>query len=958
MFNDVVNSRKNLNRRHMIYFRFIGLLIASFLLASCASMKFINPFKEIEVKDLEPRVKFIDQVDVAVEPTELPKINPELVVASYKRLLNRGNSEIRKEALRRLADLTLRLAETKLSSDDEEIQSGSLAVQEATFSEAINLYETLLKEYPDYQHQSDVKYQLARAHSLNREPEKSLLLLDQIAVTPVKASSYVESQFRRGESYFVRKKYVTAEKAYTEVIVKGENTNFYDKALYKRGWSLFKQSLYPEAQEDFFVLYEKLLKIKNTNKSISKLNLDLIDDTVRVISLAFYNQDGAASVQNYFDKHGKKQYEDEIYDSLAKLYIEQERFQDASDTYLGFVARNPLDSASPDFHSKVIDIYKKGGFPSLILPAKESYVVNYGKTSQFWEIHKGKIVEKIKPQLKEHLDDISRFYHAKAQVSKKVDDYLIAAKWYREILETFDSPKTDSKYRFALAETLFDGSRFLQAAKEYEIVAYDNQASKYSRDAGYRALVSYQSVVHSNNKTLNEKLAPVIASGLKFVSQFPKDKEATNILARIIEQQLSLNDIQLAINTSRQLLAMEGAATKTQKERALVVIANGLFDLKQYALAEQAISKLLSGVTLSVKQKANFHQRRAEAIYKQAEMAKDEQQFDQAIALFKRVGKLEPRSSIAINAHFDAATLLLQIDQLQKAANLFESFRKIYPKNVLSKQIPEKLAYIYETQQSWNKAAEEYKVLAANNNDKDQAREGYWHIANLYLKAKDNTKAIAAFKHYVWTYPEPYLLAQEGRSHLVNLYLKVNDTSKAVFWRQKIVQFFAKAKSKNNTRTRFLAAESKYILTEPLFSAYKKIKLKLPLGRSLKKKKAAMNKALKAYEQVANYQVAEFTSASTHKIGMIYQLLSDDLMKSQRPNGLNEEELEEYGYLLEDQALPFEDKAINLFEINAARTKDNIYNKSVKESIQKLVKLKPAQYNKQEKMEAIESVSF
>jgi len=958
LFSFLANSRKMLDKLPLIYCRLIGIVVATFILSSCASLKFINPFEELEVEDLEPRVKFVDQVDVRVEPTKLPKVNPELVVASYKRLLNRGDPAIRKEALRRLADLTLRLAETKLSAEDEDRPSDNSAIREATFAQAIYLYETLLKEYPNYQKQSDVKYQLARAHSLNRDPEKSLSLLDQIAVIPVKASSYVESQFRRGESYFVRKKYVTAEKAYTEVIQKGENTNFYDKALYKRGWSLFKQSLYPEAQEDFFVLYERLLRIKNSNKAISKLNSDLIDDTKRVISLAFYNQDGAISIQDYFNKHGKKPYEDEIYDSLAKLYIEQERFQDASDAYLGFVERNPLNSASPDFHSKVIEIYKKGGFPSLILPAKESYVVNYGKSSQFWEIHKGTIVERIKPQLKEHLDDISRFYHAKAQASKNVDDYLVAAKWYREILETFESPDTDSKYRFALAETLFDGGQFLQAAKEYEIVAYNNQTTSYSRDAGYRALVSYQSVVHPKNMALNEKLKPVIASGLKFVSQFPKDKEAANILARIIEQQLSLNDIQSAINTSQQLLAMEASTTKTQRDRAHIVIANGLFDLKQYAQAEQAITKLLAGVTLSAKQKTSFHQRRAEAIYKQAEFAKEAKQFEQAIALFNKVGKLEPRSLVAINAHFDAAALLLQIDQLQSSAKLFESFRKKYPKNVLSKQIPEKLAYIYEQQKSWNKAAEEYKALAAQNADKDLAREGYWHVANLYLKAKDNTKAIAAFKHYVWTYPEPYLLAQEGRNHLINLYQQTGDSSKAIFWRQKIVQFFAKAKSKNNARTKFLAAESKYILTEPLFTAYKKIKLKLPLARSLKKKRAAMNKALKAYEQIANYQVAEFTSASTHKIGMIYQLLSDDLMKSQRPKGLNEEELEEYGYLLEDQALPFEDKAIGLFEINAARTKDNIYNKSVKQSIQKLVKLKPAQYNKQEKMGAIENVSF
>ena len=132
----------------------------------------------------------------------------------------------------------------------------------------------------------------------------------------------------------------------------------------------------------------------------------------------------------------------------------------------------------------------------------------------------------------------------------------------------------------------------------------------------------------------------------------------------------------------------------------------------------------------------------------------------------------------------------------------------------------------------------------------------------------------------------------------------------------------------------------------------------MPLGKSLKKKRAAMNKALKAYEQVAGYQVAQYTAASTHKIGQIYQILSKDLMSSQRPKGLDEDELEEYTFLLEDQALPFEDKAIGLFEINAERTKDNIYNQAVRDSINELKKLKPAQYNKSEQLEAIENVSF
>lgn len=913
------------------------------------------------MKDLEPRVHFIDKVNTPVETSELPEIKPELVVASYKRLLQRGNPIIRREALRRLAHLTMRLAEVKLTVDStEQLAQLGPAVREATFAEAIRLYKQFLKEHPNYEKTPDIKYQLARAYSLNGEAENSLQSLDEIAVSPVKASSYVESQFRRAESYFVRKKYLIAEKAYTEVIIKGKDTTYYNKALYKRGWSLFKQSLFPEAQEDFFVLLERLLDNKVRAKRVSKLTEDLVKDTKRVISLAFYNQDGASSVQKYFDKHGSRAYENQIYDSLAQLYIEQERFQDASNTYLGFVDRNPLSVVAPDFHSRVIDIYKRGGFPSLILPAKESYVVNYGRNSQFWQKHKGVITGKLKPQLRKHLEDISKFYHAKAQKSKKASDFIVAAKWYQEILDTFEDPAIDSQYRFYMAEALSEGQQFLQAAKEFEIIAYRNKRSKYSRDAAYRALVAYQSIKYSKPIDKERNLNNKILSGLAFVEHFSTDPQAAEILARVTEQQLITQDIAGAIDSSRQLLTLPAAVTKKQTDRALVIISNGLFDLKDYAKAEIAITDLFRSVNLTKKQRLSFHQRRAESIYKQAEQAKKENKLDVAISLFLKVGILEPKSPVAINAHYDAATIHLQNKHWVKAANLFEGFRIKYSRHKLAKGIPEKLAYIYEEQKNWNKAAKEYQSLAANNTDKNSAREGYWHVADLYQKSDNQIKAVAAFKYYVKAYPQPYLLAQEARYNLVNLYIKMKESKKSLFWRKKIVLQYKKSKTMNNTRTMFLAAESEFIISQPLFDHYKNIKLTDPLTRSLKKKRKAMKLALRAYESIAGYKIAEYTSASTHKIARIYQILADDLMNSERPKALKgkEEELEEYGFLLEDQAIPFEDKAIRYFEINAERTSSHIYNQSVKDSITSLKKLKPVQYNKSEKLEAIENVSF
>ncbi len=935
----------------------ILIVILASLLASCANIQRVAMNQRFSPQDQEPRVKFIDEDTVKVETSSIDAIEPEIVIKSYERLLTRGNPQIRQEALHRLADLTMRLAEAKLGVDDT--SGATEAVTNASFSKAIALYQTLLSEFPEYQALDEVKYQLARAHSMNSDPESSLNILNQIAVTHVESLSYVESQFRRGEAYFSRRKYDVAEKAYSEVINKGNNSDFYDKALYKRGWSFFKLNLFDEAQTDFFVLYERLLQQQQSEDGgkNNRLLSDLILDTQRVISLSFYSQDGAETIKEHFDKNGSQPYEDTIYAALANLYIEQERFQDAADTYLSYIKRNPVSLSSPEFHSRVIDIYKTGGFPSLILPEKEHFVKSYGLNSAFWKKYSGKVILEIKPLLRKHLEDISTFYHAKAQQTKKTTDYLVAAQWYREILATFEDPQIDSKYRYALAEALFDGQQYAQAAKDFEIVAYQNPVSSFSRDAGYKALLAYQNVKHTTDTTELEKMLPSIQSGLKFTQTFPQDDKSPEILARVSEQQLNIQDIKGAIDSAQKLLVLSTKVTKAQKDRAYIIIANGLFDLKQYAQAEVAIEDLLKKGALTEQQRKVFRQRRVESIYQLAEEAKQKKEFDEAINLYLRVKALEPSLSIAMNAHYDAATLYIQTEKWQLAANLLESFRAKYPKGSLSSTIPEKLALVYENQKNWDKAASEYRNLAQNQKNPEVAREGFWRVAELYMKAGNEQQSINSFKHYVWTYPEPYSLAQEGRYNLVNLYVKTGDAAKRDFWRQKIVEFHAKSKS-NNTRTTFLAAESKFKLSESLFNYFKGIKLKQPIAKTLKKKKEAMQKALNAYNAIGKYDVAQFTTAATHKVAQIYQVLSRDLMNSERPKGLNEDELEEYGFLLEDQALPFEDKAISFYEVNAQRTQQNIYDDAVKQSLEALKKLKPVQYDKSERLQGVPYVSF
>ena len=135
---------------------------------------------------------------------------------SYRQFLELQNTDakLRAEALRRLGDLNL-------ESGELERMSSEVTQLDLQGAEAIKLYATLLKAYPDYARNDQVLYQLARAYETTGQGDKALATLDQIATRYPKTRDIAEVQFRRGELLFSAKRYAEAEQAYQQVISRG-----------------------------------------------------------------------------------------------------------------------------------------------------------------------------------------------------------------------------------------------------------------------------------------------------------------------------------------------------------------------------------------------------------------------------------------------------------------------------------------------------------------------------------------------------------------------------------------------------------------------------------------------------------------------------------------------------------------------------------------------------------------
>jgi cellulose synthase operon protein C len=190
--------------------------------------------------------------------------------------------------------------------------------------------------------------------------------------------------------------------------------------------------------------------------------------------------------------------------------------------------------------------------------------------------------------------------------------------------------------------------------------------------------------------------------------------------------------------------------------------------------------------------------------------------------------------------------------------------------------------------------------------------------------------------------------AVAARQRLVQIAETNGNQVERTRWLKDIVTADAGAGAERTDRTRYLAAKAQLVLAQPSRDAFRGTRLVIPLDKSLKAKQERMKAALAEYNKAADYGVAEVTTAANYEIAELYHSLSKDLYASERPKELSKDELEQYDILLEEQAFPFEEESIELHEVNAARTKEGIYDEWVQKSLAALAELMPVRYAKAE----------
>ena len=820
--------------------------------------------------------------------------------------------------------------------------------------DAIETYKKILALYPDYERNDQVLYQMSRAHDELGQAEAAIEVMERLIVEHPYSKYIDEVQFRRGEYYFVRRKFRDAEHAYSAIIDMGSGSSYYELALYKMGWTLYKQEFYEEALHPYVAMLDYRLSIGYDFDQVAENDDEhRVADTFRVISLSFSNLGGPEVIDEYFSIRGHRSYADRIYSNLGEFYLDKLRYHDAASVYRSFMALNPFHQRSPHFGMRVVEIYEKGGFPQLVVDAKKEFATNYALDAEYWNYFSTADSPAVLGFLKTNLTDLANHYHSRYQNEELVDErpasFGEASRWYREFLESFPADPESPPINYQLADLLLENGDFGEAAREYERTAYDYPSHDQASAAGYAAIYAHRENLKTATAARQLELKKAtVASSLRFADTFPGHEQAAVVLGAAADDLYAMQEFAVAIDAARKLIERYPTADRDLLRSAWVVVAHSSIDTAAYPDAEYAYLRVLDLTAPENESRAAIIDGLAASIYKQGEQANLLEDYRAAASHFLRISEVAPTSGIRTAAEYDAAAALVKLEDWSASAQVLEGFRDDFPDHELNQDATKQLAFIYREDGQLERSAVEHERLATESDDPEVTAEAMLVAGDLYEKAGSIDNALRVYMSYADAFPRPLDVAIETRTRVAEIFKAKNDLASYHRELNNIVSLDSSAGVERTDRSKYLAAKAALVLAEQLFERFVELELEQPFEESLARKQRRMDETMAAFENLVPYEVAEVTAAATWYIAETFYEFSDALLESERPANLTAAELAEYELVIEEEAYPFEERAIGVHEENFELLAAGVFNPWVQRSLDRLAVLVPGRYAKSE----------
>jgi len=813
------------------------------------------------------------------------------------------------------------------------------------YSAAIKLAAELLQKFPNVGFRDKVIYRIAYCQLETGNGKKAMEYFDQLAEETNDKQLLEESYFRLGEHYFETKAYDKAV-VYYDRLLSSWDSPYFDMALYKLGWCYYNVDDFSQSIGTFLFLIEDSKLLERLETELGKTKADLRDEAIKNISINFAEFGGAAKAGEFLKEYKDKDFTEEILQHLAEIFKKRNFYEEAVETLNVLIGFYPYKPKSAIAQKAIVDNYELAGEKGRADVERAKLVDQYGPGSPWLkQIPAGKVRQEILGIAEEFLYTLGSEAHERArQSANSVASYELAIIKYKEFIEKFEFSDRAQKVQFYLAECFYETGKFREAAESYYdvILKYPNselrEISAYNQVLAYDHLLQKDTVIDSTEfhlfnflgkgktqkdtlNVLNSNQAQLLQACNDFYLFHSESPNLPEVLMNYAQILYELEYIPLAREVYQKVV--EHSPANPMLPQAYMMLAQCDFKQEYYLEADLLFQNVVKLFPDSSRYVSKANKMIASSRFKNAEMHLQKGDSTLAAQEFEKISTLTADPAIAEQALFEAALQYENIGRKNKSVELYEMMSLQFPGSHLIDESFFKAGVLSEELENWQRAATNYLALFKHDPNSRYASRSLFFAAKCYETAGDLSKARTYFQEYIINYavdPDRYVEAAFRRGEIA---YNQNSLETALKDFQFVIDAHQKFVEQNISIESYVPANAQFLTAEIFFKFFDKIKLKPPLKRNLKRKRSAFAKVIKAYTEAAKFKVADWTTASSYKIGVTFEAFADAVFKSPRPRNLSGEDLNKYDDKLWETVVPFKEKALETYRANLKQAAEN-----------------------------------
>lgn len=825
--------------------------------------------------------------------------------------------------------------EEKLKNPQKNAEDLDMTASRKAKKQAIETYTRFTENYPKDAYVDKAFFNIATSYRELGQIEDMVQVFIKITKDYPKSKYWEESQLRLGDYFFERKKeYDLAIEIYQKILDRSTSP-YVPFAKYKIGWCYLNLAKFDKALDIFesVLLVDDSTGESGTTVSEELKMTDIRRDTLLAMVWPYSEVEKQTEARKkagaYFESLSPDRVSlTQVLGRLGKRLMIKDKYEQAVPVFARLIEISyDLDTKISSINS-FYEAYKKSKKP---YPVEKIIKVISTTLSQVRHSDMVSRADKrsVENNFEIYLRDLSTALNKQAQETKSNELYKLSASIYEDYLVLFPKSKYYSDIATNLAEVYFTTGDYSQAGFFYE-QAYKRKKSNELLQSSIRsygeALISQDKL---NRLEIEQSRSGYREMGTQFVKMNPQDKNAQLIEFNIAKISYDERRFDVAVGQFKKFIQNNPRHEKSKVAINLILDTynqredyKGLIKFGESILSSRSpasddgdlkrdvaeIIKQAQFRTLEDKVGDPRNRDYAKKMLAMGEKYKGSSIGDLAIyeafTNFKK--KKDPLvysageqllqkhsdSKYAKEVVADMGQIAIQSGDYDRAADYFEKFISLYPKDPLTVTLQKSSAVLRENQGDYDSAYEHYKAIGTP----------FAKLADMLAKSKK------------WKQLNQLALSQPP-GMLVSYYtglslVRLGEAKSAIPHFDKVLSY-----SPRNEDEKTFAAHSLYLRASEALKEYKQIRFGRGDDAAVTQMKGEKLKALNSYyEKVIAYGNGKWVIGSLYELGQSYREFSDFLAQAPIPQGVTPDVVKAYKQAVQAQVDDYKNKSNEYFK--------------------------------------------